>query len=136
MAADALPLHGLELLIVEDEATVAVALAEFVRELGGTVLGPVDSVAAALDHARRGCLDVALLDVELRDGRVSPVALALRALGVPFILLSGHAASVLQDEPGLAAAPHLGKPFGFAAVEQALRQLARAARHASADERG
>ena len=41
-------LNGLAILIVEDEAFIAIDLADAITDLGGVVIGPVASVAEAL----------------------------------------------------------------------------------------
>jgi DNA-binding NtrC family response regulator len=130
MAADALPLTGLKVLVAEDEVSLAIELEQLVGELGGTVIGPVGTVAAAIEQVRREHLDGALLDIELRDGRVSPIAAILAARGVPFVLLSGYDPLTLQDDPVLRAAPQLAKPFGFQAfLEVICRTMSAAMPH-------
>ena len=98
------------MLVVEDEFLIAMDLELLLRRHGWRVLGP----AATVDQALRLLLagetpDVAVLDVNLRGEPVMPVAEALRARGVPFVLASAY------DRHGLAAAalaraPAIGKP--------------------------
>ena len=51
----------------------------------------------------------ALLDVQLLNGMITPVAERLRSLAVPFVLVSGYTGPELQ-KPALANAPNVGKP--------------------------
>ena len=78
-------LRGLHLLLVEDEYLLALGLAEVATDLGADVFGPVASVedALALVH-KLPELDAAILDINLGDATIYPVADALRARGVPF----------------------------------------------------
>jgi CheY-like chemotaxis protein len=78
-----------KILVVEDEPLVAVDLACAVVEFGGTVLGPVPSVAHALHLLETAVPDGAILDAILVDGEVTPLALALLAQGVPFVVHTG-----------------------------------------------
>jgi DNA-binding LytR/AlgR family response regulator len=85
-------LKGRRLLIAEDEYMVALDLAEFFEDAGAEVIGPVGSLkdALALVASEGGRLDGALLDVNLRNDKVYPVADALSAAGVPFVFATGY----------------------------------------------
>ena len=65
---------------------------------------------------------MALLDIKLADGPVTPVANALTAQGVPFVLVTGASDPALLD--GMASAPRVAKPFAWADVEEALSDSA------------
>lgn len=110
-------------LIVEDEALIALTLADSLRELGFTVLGPAHSVEAALALIRQGAPDFAVLDINLAGHRNAPVARALRALGVPFVYCTGYAEPADQIEPGLEA-EMITKPTDPEALAAALRRAA------------
>jgi CheY-like chemotaxis protein len=109
-------------LVVEDEFLLAMHL-ELLLELHGyRVLGPAPTVAEALRLLDGAAPDVALLDVNLRNEMVTPVAGRLRALAIPFVLASAY------DSPDLTAAeldgaPNVGKPTSDG---QLLAALARA----------
>ena len=98
------------MLIVEDEALIALDLELLLVRHGWRVLGPTATVAQALRLLNEGeTPDVALLDVNLRGEMVTQVAQRLRALGVPFVLAS--ACDVAQLGVAiLAEAPAVGKP--------------------------
>src|SRR3954447_7374345 len=97
-------LAGSKVLVVEDEFVVATDYQVLLWRLGCEVLGPAASAAEALVLLRHERPDAALLDVRLRDGRVTPVAEALRAAGVPFVLVSACGPAELP-EPALGGAP-------------------------------
>jgi len=118
--SDGLP----RILVVEDEFFVAMDLAEILEAEGYAVLGPVGSVAQALELLRHETPDGAVLDVVLRDGeRVTPVARALMAMAVPFLLASAQAPEHLAQEAVLTEAVNLGKPIRPDALTEGVRRM-------------
>ena len=102
--------RGPLVLVVEDEFLIAMDLELLLEGHGWRVLGPAATVAEALRLLGDGETPaVALLDVNLGGEMVTPVAGALRALGVPFVLASAHDRPELAAA-GLAGAPNVGKP--------------------------
>ncbi|MBP0617785.1 response regulator [Jiella mangrovi] len=83
-------LSGVRVLVAEDEALVAMDLADMIEAEAGAVIGPFATVHEAKEAACASSIDVALLDVRLKDGEVYPAADALRELGVPLVFHSGH----------------------------------------------
>ncbi|HEX4411226.1 MAG TPA: response regulator [Xanthobacteraceae bacterium] len=77
------------ILIVEDEVLIALVLKASVEDAGGVVVGPVGSVTAAMELVETADIAAAILDVQLSDGDVVPVAEYLCARGVPVIFQSG-----------------------------------------------
>jgi two-component system, response regulator PdtaR len=110
----------MNVLIAEDEFLLGLLLSEFLLEAGHTVLGPAMTATEALGLARATPADLALVDIELRDGR-SGIALAetLSRAGVPSIFVSA--------QPDLAHAnPHyaigyIAKPYTPALVVETVR---------------
>ncbi|MCC4298180.1 response regulator [Aurantimonas coralicida] len=83
-------LSGMNVLIAEDEALVAMDLSDIVEFDGGCVIGPFatsQECRPAIDVTR---IDVAILDVRLQDGEVFGLADELRDRGVPIVFHSGH----------------------------------------------
>ncbi|MDF1586129.1 response regulator [Marinimicrococcus flavescens] len=101
--------EGKRLLVVEDEFLIAFDLQGLLERAGHTVVGPAGSVAEGLALAGGEMLDGALLDINLQGEKVTELANALAARGVPFLFLSGYGASELP--PGHDGAPVLPKPF-------------------------
>ena len=96
-------------LVVEDEFLIAMDLELLLERQGWRVLGPAASVVEALRLLEQGeAPDAALLDVNLRGELVTPVAEALRARGVPFVLASAYDPSDMAE--ALAGAVNVGKP--------------------------
>ena len=87
------------LLIVEDEYLVALDLAASFERLGIEVIGPAGNVAAALalveEYGPR--LEGAVLDINLRNERVYPVADALAQIRVPFIFTTGYDGNTIPE---------------------------------------
>lgn len=116
-------LAGRCVLIVDDEALIALTLAEIMREKGCTVLGPAHSVDAALALIRQSPPDLAVLDLNLAGRSHTPVASALRALAIPFVYCTGYADPAMRIEPGLEAEV-ITKPTDPEALAAALRRAA------------
>jgi DNA-binding LytR/AlgR family response regulator len=116
---DGAELAGLRILIVEDEFLLAMELEALLQRRGCTVLGPVSSVAQALSMLDGEQPDIALLDVNLKGERATPVAAALLARGVPFVLITGYSGPQLS-EPELSAAPRIDKPVNCRVLKRAV----------------
>ena len=85
-------LLGKRILIVEDEALVAMELQFAFEDEGAEVVGPAQSLMKALETATHDSdIDLALLDVDIAGENVFPVAELLRRRGVPFAFHTGHA---------------------------------------------
>ncbi|WP_126976982.1 response regulator [Frigidibacter oleivorans] len=84
-------LEGKTIMVVEDEALLALDLAMTFEDLGSTVAGPCYRIESALDLVARVAIDGAVLDVDLNGETIFPVARALQKNGVPFIFHTGRA---------------------------------------------
>ena len=119
------PLQGLKVLVVEDEYLIASLIEEVLRSAGCIVSGPISRLAEAVDAAGRAACDVAVLDINLNGERVYPVAELLSRRNVPFIFLTGYAASALPAK--YSERQRLCKPFKIADLLAALSNIARPA---------
>lgn len=91
-------IRGRRILIVEDEYFVADDLATDLRALGADIVGPVGSVAEAIDLVRANPhLDGAVLDINLHGQMSYPVAAMLRAAGTPFLFATGYDSWTVND---------------------------------------
>jgi CheY-like chemotaxis protein len=113
-------LRGRRVMIVEDQMLLAMELESLLVELGCTVLGPVPSVARALALLEQQRPDAAILDVNLNGQTALPVAEALTAQGVPFVLATGYTDAL---QPELQGAPRLSKPVNHNELVRALVQV-------------
>ena len=96
-------------LLVEDEALVAMMIQETLKEFGYQVVGPLNTASEALAAAREGHFDAAVLDINLGDGLVYTVAEILGVRGVPFIFVTGYDADSV--DPRFSGVPILQKPI-------------------------
>ena len=112
-------LTGRRVLVVEDEFLLAMELETLLSRRGCTVLGPVPTVRQALAMLDREQPEAALLDVNLKGERATPIAVALRERGVPFVLVTGYSDHQLS-EPELNQAPRLDKPVNGRELKCAL----------------
>lgn len=100
---------GRRVLIVEDEIVVAMELENVLRQYGCSVLGPADTVEKAIALIEDGQPEAAVLDLSLNGKDALPVAAALNACGVPFVVATGHSKTRSQERE-LSGAPWLKKP--------------------------
>lgn len=119
-------LRGKRVLVVEDEALVAMLVEDSLLEAGAKVVGTASTVGEALllieGAASDGGLNVAVLDVKLAGETVSPVADRLATLGVPFLFATGYGEGC--DRGVHADAPVLAKPFDPEVLLTAVEGLA------------
>lgn len=109
------------ILVVEDEMMVAMLLEDRLADLGYEIVGPCAQLAAAVEMAQRERLDAAILDVNLDGTPVWPVAEALAARGIPFLVATGYGEAVLRAP--WSDRPVLAKPFSRRDLERALGRL-------------
>lgn len=103
------PVHGLRVLLVEDETLVALLLEDMLGELGHAVVGPVARLDKALEMAAGEPIDIAILDVNINGGQSYPVAEALAARDIPFVFSTGYGQRSLPAQ--YRDQPTLQKPF-------------------------
>jgi CRP-like cAMP-binding protein len=84
------PLTGLRLLLVEDEALVALELEEMIIGLGAEVAGPFSRVADAFDALQHEVAG-AVLDVHLNGDTTFQIVDALLERGKPILFVTGTA---------------------------------------------
>jgi PAS domain S-box-containing protein len=87
-SAPAMQLSGQRVLLVEDEALVALMIQDYLAECGHSVIGPIARASEAVAAAKEREFDAAILDINLGDGMAYPIADILSARGVPFIFPS------------------------------------------------
>ena len=113
------PLEGLSVLIIEDEVLIAMMLLNEIERAGGTPIGPVTSVAAALKEIESGSADVALVDGKLIDGSAADLAAALAGRRIPYVVVSGYEEANLPAP--LQGAPFIAKPISLPLLIEAIK---------------
>lgn len=110
---------GRTVLVVEDEIELSRLFIEVLNESGHTAI-PAYSVSDALSVIAHQRFDAAILDVELRDGPVFPVADRLAALGTPFLFASAVYYQVVPRAHQLV--PFVSKPFDVKVLQQRVEE--------------
>jgi two-component system, response regulator PdtaR len=110
---------------------IALDLVEMLTRLGHVVIGPASTVTKALELLEIEEPDLAVLDVNVRRERVTPVADALRERGTPFALATAYDRSQLPEK-SLREAPLLQKPVNPSLLYDTLADLAESRSGASA----
>jgi CheY-like chemotaxis protein len=102
-------LKDLRVLVVEDEALIALQLEDMLVELGCAVIGPASRVGRALELLDGEPVEAAVLDLNIAGELVYPVADELRSRGLPYIFVTGYGTSGLSEP--YRSRPILEKPF-------------------------
>ncbi len=107
--ADPSILVGRTIFLVEDQAIIALELQYELESAGARVIGPAHTLEKAEGFARRGRIDAAILDMDLRGEDSDPVAEILTQRNIPFLIHTGHGEETDLDAryPGV---PVLVKP--------------------------
>lgn len=111
-------------LVVEDEYLIAADLAEWLAGCGIGVVGPAGSVEDALKlvETEGARIDGGVLDVNVGDQRVYPVADALAARGIPFVFATGYDEFSVADP--YVNVPRYKKPLDKTLLARWLAELA------------
>lgn len=109
-------------MIVEDEFLIAMDIEAMLEDNGLKVIGTAASVESALTFLETSNPDVAVLDGNLRGESVSPVALRLNELSIPFVLASAYSFKEIDGSDILAKANNVGKPILEHRLLEALRE--------------
>lgn len=102
-------LTGKRILVVEDEFLVAAMLCDFLEDAGAVPVGPVGRVSDGLAAIAAGGFDLAVLDWNLCGESSEPLAEALAAASLPFVIATGYGAV----GAGFNDRPILAKPYAW-----------------------
>jgi PAS domain S-box-containing protein len=126
-------LDGLRMLVAEDEQIVQLDVTGLL-EAAGAVVTAASSASQALDLAREGVFDAALLDVNLHGQSIADAAALLHAKGVFIVFATGYNDLDLLPA-GLRHLPRLQKPISGRELVAAFAECAGGAENAR-DEAG
>jgi CheY-like chemotaxis protein len=96
-------------LLVEDEALVAMLMRDILAELGFSVVGPYSRLADAAAAVKTNGFDAAVLDINLDGQSVYAIADVLAERGIPFVFVTGYGAESIDAR--FATVPVLQKPI-------------------------
>jgi len=113
-----MPAPANQVLLVEDEILVGMAMRDLLTDLGYSVLGPYGDVDEAIAAASNNRITAAVLDVNLAGTPVYPLADELRSRKVPFVFVTGY--GVESIDRNFANVPVIKKPIESQALRQAL----------------
>lgn len=119
--AEAVPLAGKRVLVVEDEVLVAFDIVAVLEDLQVEPVGPVHTIEDACRLIDKGRLDAALLDANLHGMGVGDLAAALTRCGTPFAFVTGYRRDSLPA--AFRSAPIIAKPFKGEDIAAALQRL-------------
>jgi CheY-like chemotaxis protein len=91
-------LQGRCVLIVEDEAIVAMLLEDLLQEFGCHAVEIASRVDTALASVTARIFDVAILDVNLKDETSYPVADLLELREIPFLFATGYGIQAIPEK--------------------------------------
>lgn len=110
-----------DILVVEDEALIAMVLEEMLADIGYRVCAIATDLENALAAVEATAFDAAILDVSLAGQSSLPVARRLDVLGKPYLFATGYGTA--PDGAGQSTRPVLKKPFQLTELEVAMKRL-------------
>lgn len=122
-------LAGARILIVEDEMVIALDMAQCLGAHGAEIVGPCNTVAAALSVAERAPLTAAVLDVRVGRSSTASVAKVLAARGIPYVICSGQSRSEIRTQFEELTFLVLEKPVSETVLVDEIVQMVGAAGH-------
>lgn len=109
------------ILVVDDEALVAMDVSEILSQQGAVVVGPAATFDSAKSLIEAGNIDAALLDANLAGHPVDELAAALTRLDIPFAFLTGYGRESLPE--AFRQSPLLTKPYSHMQLIAAVTQF-------------
>ena len=103
------PIEGMKVLLVEDQALIAMDTEELLLSLGAVDVTVSSNVATALQLIQSRHPDCAVLDLNLGSTTSEEVARELERLGIPFVFATGYRDGVSIPE-GFSEVPVVRKP--------------------------
>jgi PAS domain S-box-containing protein len=113
---------GCKILLIEDEALIALQLKIDLEDDGHIVVGPFAQLSDALRAATDSEFDIALIDINLGPDNSAPIAEILDRRHVPFAFTTGYNDLIFLP-PRLREYPHLPKPYNPADVKDLVARL-------------
>jgi len=114
---------SVRVLVIEDEAVIALDVAKIVRDAGHQVVGIAATENAAVELAQKHTPDLVIADIQLKghDNGMAAVRQILKSLSVPIIFVTGFPERLLTGE-GIEPAFVITKPFDPDLLKTAMAQ--------------
>jgi CheY-like chemotaxis protein len=112
-------LLGRRVLLVEDDPYILLALEEMLTDFGLVVAASARTIPQALRFAKTAAFDIALLDVNIGQERIDPIADIISGRRIPFIFTTGCGRAGLPESFPQQAI--VEKPFYVEEILRALR---------------
>lgn len=110
------------ILLVEDDALLALDLADMLTDAGYEVCDPANSNEVARRVIERDQPSFALLDFNLGKETSIPTAMELANRSIPFAYVTGRAEAV-STHPNAPSAPVISKPYRPHEILQAIERI-------------
>ena len=120
------PLDGRTILIVEDEAIIAMDLTMAFEDAGAEVTS-TGTLKHALLLVEHDGLSAAILDQGIKGGDSSLLSKRLKERGVPFLIYTGHS----DAEAVKQGVPHVSKPASHEVLVAAVEDLIRSSKNST-----
>jgi CheY-like chemotaxis protein len=121
------PPLGPTVLVVEDHALIALDLETMLLDLGAAHVTISTTVEQAIQMLALQNFDAAFLDVRLGENTSLPVAVALRAKGIPFAVATGYDTAV-DINADFKTVPLISKPYNKQVIADVWQTLVGAGR--------
>ncbi|HJQ61021.1 MAG TPA: response regulator [Vineibacter sp.] len=114
---------SVRVLVIEDEAVIALDVAKVVRNAGHLVVGIAATEKAAVELAEKHAPDLVLADIQLQggDSGMAAVRAILASTRVPIIFVTGYPERLLTGR-GIEPAFVIAKPFDADLLKTAMAQ--------------
>jgi DNA-binding response OmpR family regulator len=109
-----------QILLVEDDVLIGMMLADMLEALGFPEPVQATNLEEAETAIAEGSISAALVDINLGDKKVWPLADALAAQGIPFAFTTGGGDVIPSAH---ADRNMVSKPFRLAEIDSALQNL-------------
>ncbi|MER9205220.1 response regulator [Mesorhizobium sp. M0771] len=111
---------AVSVVVLEDEALIALDVEQSLCDAGFNVLAVLSSCSEALEWLQSNSPDVAVLDIELNDGKCETVARVLHERNIPFVVHSGSEFDPSYCDPIFQKGAWVSKPAGEGDVSNAV----------------
>ncbi len=120
MSSSERPGDPVRIMLVEDEALIAIMLEDMVEGIGCAVTALAPRIGLGISLAETGDFDLAILDVNVAGENIEPVAKILADRGLPFIFATGYGEAGVPL--GYRDRPVVAKPFREAQLQAAINR--------------